>query len=93
MLMVVSSFVFTTTILWYFMVVQAHAYEQETEDYFIAAFKLNEKSYSETFVLCCYWSFTTLTTVGFGDIVPKTDLERFFCSMVLLFGVALFSYV
>lgn len=40
-----------------------------------------------------YFSFTTLTTVGFGDIVPHSDSERFFCSLFLLFGVALFSYI
>ena len=33
-----------------------------------------------------YWAVTTITTVGFGDITPKTDLGRFFSSMLMLLG-------
>lgn len=40
-----------------------------------------------------YFSFTTLSTVGFGDYHPRSDPERIFCCFVLLFGVAIFSYI
>ncbi len=33
-----------------------------------------------------YWSITTITTVGFGDITPKTDLGRFIASVIMLIG-------
>ena len=33
-----------------------------------------------------YWGITTMTTVGFGDITPKTDLGRFIASMMMLMG-------
>lgn len=33
-----------------------------------------------------YWAITTMTTVGFGDITPKTDLGRFIASMMMLLG-------
>lgn len=33
-----------------------------------------------------YWAITTLTTVGFGDITPKTDLGRLIASMMMLLG-------
>lgn len=33
-----------------------------------------------------YWTITTLTTVGFGDITPKTDLGRLIASMMMLLG-------
>jgi hypothetical protein len=44
-------------------------------------------------IILTYFAFTSLTTVGFGDYVPKADEERLFIAMVLLFGVATFSYV
>lgn len=33
-----------------------------------------------------YWAVTTMTTVGFGDITPKTDLGRFIASAMMLLG-------
>jgi len=33
-----------------------------------------------------YWAITTLTTVGFGDITPKTDLGRLIASLMMLLG-------
>ncbi|HEX4858813.1 MAG TPA: ion transporter [Usitatibacteraceae bacterium] len=33
-----------------------------------------------------YWAITTMTTVGFGDITPKTDLGRFIASAMMLIG-------
>lgn len=33
-----------------------------------------------------YWAITTMTTVGFGDITPKTDLGRFIASLMMLIG-------
>lgn len=33
-----------------------------------------------------YWAITTMTTVGFGDITPKTDLGRLIASLMMLLG-------
>lgn len=33
-----------------------------------------------------YWAITAITTVGFGDIVPKTDLGRAIASVMMLVG-------
>lgn len=33
-----------------------------------------------------YWAITTLTTVGFGDITPKTELGRLISSAMMLLG-------
>ena len=33
-----------------------------------------------------YWAISTVTTVGFGDITPKTDLGRLISSFMMLMG-------
>lgn len=33
-----------------------------------------------------YWAITTMTTVGYGDITPKTDMGRLIASMMMLLG-------
>lgn len=33
-----------------------------------------------------YWAISTMTTVGFGDITPKTDLGRAIASLMMLLG-------
>ncbi|MCR5867757.1 MAG: ion transporter [Aquincola tertiaricarbonis] len=33
-----------------------------------------------------YWAISTMTTVGFGDITPKTGLGRFIASVMMLVG-------
>jgi voltage-gated potassium channel len=33
-----------------------------------------------------YWAITTITTVGFGDITPKTEVGRLIASIIMLIG-------
>ena len=40
-----------------------------------------------------YFSFTTLSTVGFGDFHPRTNIERFLGAFILLVGVTVTSYI
>jgi hypothetical protein len=44
-------------------------------------------------VALTYFAFTTLSTVGFGDFHPRSDLERFLTGFILLIGVACFSLI
>lgn len=38
-----------------------------------------------------YWAIVTLTTVGYGDIAPITDLGRFFSALVMIIGYAVIA--
>ena len=40
-----------------------------------------------------YYAFTTLSTIGFGDFAPKSIVEKFIISFVLMLGVSVFSYI
>ena len=41
--------------------------------------------------LVLYYSFTTLSTVGFGDLSPQSNIERLVMVGVFVTGVAVFS--
>lgn len=45
------------------------------------------------YVRAVYWTFTTLTTVGYGDISAKTIPQMMFASGTQVVGVAVFGYV
>ena len=59
---------------------------------FIEYNELQEKTTILRTIIMMYYMFTSLSTVGFGDFHPRGDEERFICAVILLFGVAIFSY-
>ncbi len=40
-----------------------------------------------------YWTVTTLTTVGYGDITPISATQKIYTMFVMFFGVAVYGYV
>jgi len=40
-----------------------------------------------------YFSFTTLSTVGLGDLHAHSDGERLAAAFLMMIGVAVFTYV
>ena len=46
----------------------------------------------ELYIRAFYFTVTTITTVGFGDISPGTDSEMIFGVVVMICGVIAFSY-
>ena len=45
----------------------------------------------ENFFDALYWATVTLTTVGYGDMIPITDMGRFISMLSSLFGVAIIA--
>jgi CRP-like cAMP-binding protein len=47
----------------------------------------------QLYLASLYWAFTTMTTVGYGDITPVTTSERLLAIVIMLFGATIFGYV
>lgn len=41
--------------------------------------------------VCAWWSIETITSLGYGDIVPKTSAGRIFGSILAVWGIILFA--
>ena len=52
-----------------------------------------ERGASSVYLASFYWCFTTMTTVGYGDIIPGTVAERAFAIFAMLVGVTVFGYI
>lgn len=67
--------------------------EYNNVETFITIYGLQAENDARKAIIVVYYAFTSLSTVGFGDYHPKSDFERVLCAIILLFGVAIFSYI
>ena len=54
---------------------------------------MHEWTHYKRSLVTVYFAFTSLSTVGFGDFVPKSNFERLMAVNLLIFGVSIFSYI
>lgn len=38
-----------------------------------------------------WWAMATLTTIGYGDVIPATALGKWFAGLIMIFGVGIFA--
>jgi hypothetical protein len=44
-------------------------------------------------IIMLYFALTTLSTVGYGDYHPVSNIEMLFACIIMMGGVAFFSYI
>ena len=67
------------------------AFRNEYEDSSGYSF-VDDYTTGDWYLVGCYFITTTVTTIGFGDITPVSNLERFYCSLLECIGVIAFSF-
>lgn len=47
----------------------------------------------ETYLEAVYWTITTLTTIGYGDITPTGTVQVIFVTIIMLTGAAIYGFI
>ena len=54
---------------------------------------LRDEDVGDKYLASIYWAVTTMTTVGYGDLIPKTLHEIVYSSIIIIIGATIFGYV
>ncbi|WP_127716144.1 cyclic nucleotide-binding domain-containing protein [Halobacteriovorax sp. HLS] len=52
-----------------------------------------EKDLTTHYIKSLYWAITTLTTIGYGDITPTTNIGRIYTMPIMILGVGVYGFV
>ena len=74
--------------LWYRVAERLHTSDQKT---FITNYGLSKKPIDFRLTTSMYFALTTLSTVGYGDYFPVSNLEKVLGSIIMFIGVTFFS--
>lgn len=50
-------------------------------------------SWSDKYIASLYWAITTMSTVGYGDIIPCNKWERVFASTAMVVACGVFAMI
>ena len=72
--------------LWYYLTLF------ERDSWSVAYGVLDADLYTK-YLAAIYWAFSTLTTVGFGDVSANSNIERIFSVVVMVMGVSWYAFI
>jgi hypothetical protein len=75
--------------LWYY-IARLNDFDYET---WVFRYEMINDTKARLYLVSLYWAFTTLTTVGYGDITAFSSDEITFSLIWMLFGVGIYSFI
>ena len=65
----------------------------ESPQNWVSAVYMDNANDSDKYVMALYWAVTTLTTTGFGDVVPVNSHERVYGIVLMVLSAGVFSFL
>ena len=73
--------------LWVFFA----SFSEDFKDTWMDTDEIRAMETGDLYLTSMYWTMTTISTVGYGDISATNNIERIFCIVTMLAGVILFN--
>lgn len=65
----------------------------ETTENWVYDSQMQDSAQFDLYIAAFYWTITTLTTTGYGDIKPINTMEKVYSVVIMLFSAAAFSVI
>ena len=66
--------------------------EKDESNNWLQKYNIVKVVWSVRYTVSIYWSFTTMITVGYGDVTPANTLERCYAAVIMVLSCAVFAY-
>ena len=63
------------------------------ENSWVVREQIENSEISDQYIRSLYWTITTMTTVGYGDISPDRNIEYVVSMIVMLIGASMYAFI
>ncbi len=75
--------------LW--LIVSRHEIDNDETGTWYQSWVMDEASEYEVYFDSVFWATATMTSIGYGDIYPLTDVERAFSLLIMIVGATTYG--
>ena len=91
--LIIIAVIITYFLGWFWYFVSDTYNDSNSSRTFVKVFGLDNKNNKRKLIVSWYYTLTTLSTVGYEDYYPISNMERCLAWIIMLLGVAFFSYI
>lgn len=85
-------FTYFVACFWYFLS-DIDLFNYGCDNTFVKLPTINRETGWQKLVATCYFTLTSLSTVGYGDITPQNNFEKIICIFLMIIGIGFFTYI